>query len=173
MELHLRKATKDDVELIFNWANDEVVRKNSFSTEKIEYEEHVKWFENLLQDENRVQLILERALGDKIESIGQIRLNMDNENCLAEVGYSIASEFRGMGYGKQMLCLAGRYIEDEYPHIKKLIARVKPNNVASIKAFENVGFKNIYSELECDVDKISTNPTKQKFGYGGGTVPNK
>ena len=37
-KLILREAKKDDVELLFKWANDPVVRKNSFNESLIAYE---------------------------------------------------------------------------------------------------------------------------------------
>ena len=49
MQQYLRKATIEDMDLLFQWANDPVVRKNSFSTAEISYEEHTKWYHNLLK----------------------------------------------------------------------------------------------------------------------------
>ena len=40
---YLRLAEMEDMDLLFTWANEEMVRKNSFSTRKITYEEHVIW----------------------------------------------------------------------------------------------------------------------------------
>jgi len=34
----LRKATLSDIDLLYEWANDPVVRENSFSTESISYD---------------------------------------------------------------------------------------------------------------------------------------
>lgn len=39
---YLRDAVERDVDLLFQWANDESVRKNSFSTQDISYNDHVK-----------------------------------------------------------------------------------------------------------------------------------
>ena len=43
-EIYLRLVDDKDMKLLFDWRNDEVVRKNSFSTEPIDWEEHVSWF---------------------------------------------------------------------------------------------------------------------------------
>ena len=46
--IFLRKATYEDMDLIFKWANDSAVRNNAFNQEKIEYQEHKKWFKSCL-----------------------------------------------------------------------------------------------------------------------------
>ena len=51
-QLKLRPVQKSDIELIFKWSNDEEVRKNSFHTETIKWEEHVKWFNNIIDNSN-------------------------------------------------------------------------------------------------------------------------
>ena len=48
MGQYLRKATIEDRDLLFQWANDPLVRKNSFSTAEIAYEEHVDWYNRVL-----------------------------------------------------------------------------------------------------------------------------
>ena len=74
MKLYLRKATENDVDILFKWANDEVVRKNSFSTGQIKYEDHLAWFDKLLKDSNRIQFILEQNDEGRTSLIGQIRI---------------------------------------------------------------------------------------------------
>lgn len=70
MKEYLREATKDDVDLLFKWMNDPAVRKNSFSSEKITYEEHTSWYRSLLENKNCKQYIY--MCGDC--PIGQIRI---------------------------------------------------------------------------------------------------
>ena len=45
MKFSLRKAKKKDLLLIYNWSNDELVRKNSINKKKISLENNTKWFE--------------------------------------------------------------------------------------------------------------------------------
>ena len=109
MKEELRLATQEDMDLLFEWANEEEVRRNSFSTEKILYENHVKWFENILKKENCRQYIY--CVEDV--SVGQVRLTISGEK--AEIGYSICACFRGKGYGKRMLELLKVKIKEELP----------------------------------------------------------
>ena len=52
MECYLREAIIEDIDILCKWANDPLVRQNSFSTEKIRYEDHVKWFNRVLKGDN-------------------------------------------------------------------------------------------------------------------------
>ena len=172
MKLYLRKATENDVDILFKWANDEVVRKNSFCTEKIKYEDHLAWFDKLLKDSNRMQLILEQNDEGQINLIGQIRLSLEENGTQAEIGYSVDSSYRGMGYGKQMLRMAAAELQREYPKISRLIAKVKPNNVASYKAFIDTGFEEMFQQLELNLSCY--NEEQDEFSEnsgGGGTTP--
>ncbi len=134
------KAVNDDIDLLFQWANDPVVRQNSFNSNPIPYEDHVAWFQRMMGNENIFQYIL---MEDK-EPVGQIRLTIENDE--AEIGYSIASNQRGKGYGHRILQLIVEEIKDNYPGIKCLIAKVKPDNKASNRLFVGEGYKLNYVE---------------------------
>jgi spore coat polysaccharide biosynthesis predicted glycosyltransferase SpsG len=43
--LRLRRVRAEDVELLWQWANDPAVRRASFSQQSITWDEHVRWFE--------------------------------------------------------------------------------------------------------------------------------
>ena len=73
MILTLRKAKEDDCDLLYRWANDPKVRKNSFNKEKIDYEEHKKWFENKLNSDKSYMFILK----DEVP-LGQIRIDIED-----------------------------------------------------------------------------------------------
>ena len=133
-----------DIDLLYTWANDPAVRKNSFKSEPIPYEDHKRWFEHIMMDDKVLQYIL---MDDEMP-VGQIRLNVENE--YAEIGYSIAAEHRGKGYGHKILQLIMQKIKSDYPQIKKLIAKVKPDNMASRKLFESEGYEMKYSCYSLD-----------------------
>lgn len=168
MKLYLRKATENDVDILFKWANDDVVRKNSFCTDKIKYEDHLAWFDKLLKDSNQIQFILEQNEAGQINLIGQIRISLEENGTQAEIGYSVDSSYRGMGYGKQMLRMAATQLQRDYPKISRLIAKVKPNNVASYKAFIDTGFEEMFQQLEL---KLSCyNEERNEFSENSGGV---
>ena len=47
LNCYLRKAQWEDMDMLFQWANDVVLRKNSFSMVPIAYEEHIAWFKKI------------------------------------------------------------------------------------------------------------------------------
>jgi len=147
-ELYLRKACVDDCDLLFNWANDRVTRKNSFHSEQIKYEDHVKWFKNLLSNDNPKQYIL---MSENV-AIGQLRLAFADD--VVEISYSIDELNRGLGYGKAMISMATSYIKEQFPNIKTIVADVKPANIASINCFLKNGFKESSQRFELKMDEI-------------------
>ncbi len=144
--VYLRKVTEDDMMLLFKWANDPIVRNNSFQSKQIHLTDHKKWFSQLLNDSNQIQYILMR--GDS--PVGQIRASIiDRETAL--INYSIDEKYRGLGYGSIMIDLLKRKIHDDNDSIQTLIGHVKPENAASKKCFEKNGFIATYVEYRIDV----------------------
>lgn len=137
MSLRLRNATPEDIDLLFGWANDPVVRQNAFNTEPIPYENHQKWFNKMLYDESVCQYIL--CSGD--EAVGQIRLNIEGD--IAFIDYSVAPDMRGKGLGSRMLKLVIEETADNISGVTQLLGQVKLNNQVSAKAFEKCGFSKI------------------------------
>jgi RimJ/RimL family protein N-acetyltransferase len=128
----LRKAVEEDVNLLFNWANDTDVRNNALNSEPIIWENHVKWFGNMLNSDKTKIFILEKAN----VPIGQIRLDKILHSDFWMIDYSIDYKFRGKGFGKLILI---KMMELE-PKIK-LKGIVKDENYPSQKVFEKLGFK--------------------------------
>jgi len=132
---YLRKVTRDDMDLLFQWANDPVVRANAFSTEQIPYENHQKWFTARMKDPDTAMYLY---LQDDVP-VGQIRLDIADKE--AEIDYSIAPEYRGKGYGKKMLLHLETVVRESLPHIAVLLGKVKLENQSSRHAFLKAGFQ--------------------------------
>ena len=132
--LRLRRAGSDDCKLLWQWANDPETRANSFSSEPIPWETHVQWLAAVLADP-QCQLLL--ALDSQDRPIGQVRFDGADRRPVLSV--SIARPFRGMGYGSELIGLAVGELFRQRP-ITAVVARVKPENRASIRAFQKAGF---------------------------------
>jgi RimJ/RimL family protein N-acetyltransferase len=128
------KTNKDALQL-FDWVNDEEVRKNSLNTNQISIIDHFTWFQAKIKSETtRIYL-----LTDEFDSpIGQIRVDKVNENY--EIDYSISNVHRGRGLGNKIVEL----LITQMGYVN-LLAKVKKTNVPSIKVFVNNGFK-LYKE---------------------------
>lgn len=138
MCLHLRKAEQTDMDLLYEWANDAVVRKNAFHTDPIPYEKHVEWFAGILEDTSVHQYILYQG---KLP-VGQIRLNVEGGEAL--IDYSISADYRGMGYGSKLLKLIKEQVlNDKISDVIKLTGRVKYENPVSARVFEKCGYTKI------------------------------
>ncbi|WP_418374571.1 GNAT family N-acetyltransferase [Agathobacter sp.] len=142
MALYLRRANSEDCDLLFKWANDSLVRANSFSTDKISYEEHVRWFDRLMQRKDCLQYIFM----DECIPVGQARITICDD--VAEVGYSICSEKRNSGYGSKLLKLVVDAVHKELPEVTKIVGKVKSENIASQKAFAKAGYDEKYRIFE-------------------------
>lgn len=142
-EINLRNASNEDMDLIYEWANDRTVRENAFHTEPIPYETHISWFARIMQDEDEVLYILEKDN----RPIGQIRFSIGGGGT-AEIDYSIQNKLRGNGYGEKVVRLGIDRLKKERPDVKVVIAKVKPNNVSSIKCFKKNGFDKEYIKLK-------------------------
>ena len=128
-DITLREAKEKDIDILFKWANDEEVRKNSLNTNKISFSEHEKWFRRKMEDVNTHIYIIE-INGEKA---GVIRL--EKKASATYISYSVDKAFRNMGIGKSALELIKKYNKNTI-----LIGIVKKNNLPSIKAFIKAGF---------------------------------
>lgn len=132
--MQLRKVTTQDIDILYQWANDVEVRRNAFSTDPIEYSSHVKWFESKLNSSNCEMYILVKDN----TPIGQIRLDYCGN--LAYIDYSIQKDFRNQGYGSLILNLVeDKIIDNKYDNIV-LVALVKKHNLASCERFIQNGY---------------------------------
>ena len=145
--LSLRKVNLNDVELIFKWANEPDVRNNSFNTNQIVWDEHVKWFHRKIHTDS-IWLILE----NENKPVGVIRFDKEVSSYI--LNYSIAKEFRGFGYGKKIVELGIEHLLNQNMEINTIEAHVKVNNKASQKVFNSLGFDKVFLEDECIFKKV-------------------
>lgn len=134
MKLKLRKAIQADMDLIFQWANDAVVRANAFHTEQIPYENHVAWYTKQMKDADSVIYLMETEK----EQIGQIRFSIEDGKAI--IDYSVAAAFRGHGYGTKLVELGIEKLKKQRPDVSCFLAQVKYENPSSARVFEKCGF---------------------------------
>lgn len=134
MKPYLRHVTVDDVKQIYEWANDESVRTNSFNSENIPYEEHVDWFYSKLESIQCHMYIMEYDS----KPVGQVRLEVvDGEGV---IGFSIDKNYRGNGFGELILKLLERKVIEDQIDLRFLVGYVKHSNKASNKIFSKLGY---------------------------------
>lgn len=148
MDITLKRASKEDCNLLFNWINDEDVRKNSFSSDKILYEDHIKWFNNKINSDKCIIFILKF----KDTPVGQVRIDIESE--IAVISYSLDKNYRGKGVSVVMLSLLEEEIINNNIDINKLIGFVKFENIASQKVFEKLKYNKITHREFLEYEKI-------------------
>lgn len=133
--LRLRRATAQDRDVIYSWANDPQTRASSFDTAFIEYGTHCAWFEASLGRATRRLYVAEVA------GAPAALLRLDWEEGLVEravVGINIAPEQRGQGLGPQVLRLLEAAAGAE--GVEVLVAYIRAENHASVRAFVRAGY---------------------------------
>lgn len=131
----LHKASKYDLLDLFDLANDPVVRQNSFSTQAITFEEHTKWFKDLL-DNPAVSLYTVRSNTNAL--VAQIRFNKTDEKTI--ISLSISKDFRGKGLAEKIIKEGCSIYLNKYSNTL-IEAQIKEENTASQKSFKKAGFE--------------------------------
>jgi RimJ/RimL family protein N-acetyltransferase len=131
--VYLRPVTMDDATLLFDWRNEEECRNNSFHSEPVTWEEHVNWlYQKLASPDTKMHILTVDG-----NDVGQIRLEAQNGEYM--ISYSVAAEYRLMGYGSRMLMLAEKSVYETKPGAV-LCAEVKKDNIASQVLFEKLDY---------------------------------
>jgi len=147
-ELLFEKPTMEHCKLYHTWTNDPEVRKNSFNTTNIPYENHLKWFAKKIASESCIMYIVSH----EGRYIGQARIEIEGEE--GEISYSVAKESRHNGYGTKIISmLPSILLLSKEDRIKRLVGKVKYENFASRRCFEHCSYAEIntqdYVEYSC------------------------
>ena len=76
--IKLRPVKFSDAKDIFELSNDSLVRKNSFSQNKIEWHKHLEWLKSKIKHRNHLFLVVESAG----KFIGQTRFSIDTTEAI-------------------------------------------------------------------------------------------
>ena len=150
--LSFEYANIDHQQLLFDWANDEETRMNSFSSAFIKWNDHVEWMHRKLADPFCKIYIF------KFENklCGMVRIEKNKDEII--IGISISKNFRGRGFASLMIEMASTdYLK--LTEIKRIIAYIKGENAISKKSFEKAGY------IEFDEVMIN-NELSKKYYYG-------
>jgi UDP-2,4-diacetamido-2,4,6-trideoxy-beta-L-altropyranose hydrolase len=134
--LKTRPARLDDEDLLLQWANDPLVRRNAFHPQAIDPATHRKWFFHRLRDLVHCRLfIVETENG---LPVGQVRFELTADGWV--IDYALDPRARDRGLGKPLLQAAMLALRESTDQTL-VFARVKPENAPSNKIFEGLGFQ--------------------------------
>ena len=130
--IKIREVNQSDLQLLFEWRNDNLVRKQSFNTEVVNFKNHIKWFKNMLIQDHYRSYIFE--INNK--SVGLVKF--ESLDLFTKIGISIDKKFRGKGLSPIILRIG---CEEYFKYSDLPIhAYIKTTNTASINSFKNAGF---------------------------------
>jgi UDP-2,4-diacetamido-2,4,6-trideoxy-beta-L-altropyranose hydrolase len=134
-QLSFRLATMDDAQIIFDLSNDPAVRANSFNKESLDWENHISWLKNKLEDSNYIIILffLEN------DFVGQVKFNKINDD-QANMSMSIREKYRGKGLSNEMYDSSLDFMFDTRADIVSLVGYILPDNIANIKAATKSGY---------------------------------
>jgi UDP-2,4-diacetamido-2,4,6-trideoxy-beta-L-altropyranose hydrolase len=130
----LRAAANYDADVLFAWANEPGVREASFDKTPIGWDEHVAWLAARLRDPRSRIWVAEE--GDS--PLGVARFALDGKR--ATISVTVAPDRRRKRAGTRLITTAVQRLLDE-ERIVGIDAWVRPENAASVRAFEASGFR--------------------------------
>jgi UDP-2,4-diacetamido-2,4,6-trideoxy-beta-L-altropyranose hydrolase len=133
--IHFRSALKNDVNITYKWAQDPNIRSFSFSKSLIHFEDHQLWYFNKLESINCYYLIAEY----NEKAVGSIRFDIIEDR--AVISYLVDTEYQGNGFGIVLLKQGVELLQKKYSNVNEVVGYVLLRNIASVKAFEKLGYK--------------------------------
>lgn len=140
-----------DALTLLAWRNEPTARQASFDSAEVQNADHRRWLAQRLADPGCRMWIA--MMGEN--PIGQVRVEQ-HEPGKAEISFGVAPEHRGRGYATEMLHEAERQVAAE-GFASELVARVKPDNAASLAALSGAGF--VITHTGADAVVLSVRPS--------------
>lgn len=129
----LRNINENDLKKTYDISNDELVRKNSFHSDRIPFDVHEKWFFTKLKDKKTTYL-----MGQFFNEDAAV-IRIEKQENFAIVGISLIEKFRGKGLAPSFLIKSAKYYFKQ--NALPILAYIKNENIPSIKSFERAGYK--------------------------------
>lgn len=135
--LRVRPAEPKDWARLYGWRNDPATRAASVTQEPVELTAHVKWLEATLKKASvRLFVATDDSTG---RSVGTCRMDLRNKTTV-ELSVTVDARARGEGCSTGMVAWLVSHTHGEFPGVRLLTAQIREENVASLRAFAEVGF---------------------------------
>ncbi len=135
----LRRAREDDAPLLREWRNEADAVRFSATARPVSGAAHARWLAARLADAGTRLWVGEEAG----VPVGQVRVDLLDGSGVVSI--AVATAARGRGIGQAMLRAAIEEIAQE-DAATQLRALIHPDNTASLRAFERVGFRRVSSD---------------------------
>jgi len=135
--IKLVDATYEHIETIYNWRNEPSIRMVMYSSDSLDWKEHVNWFASILEDDSRFLKVL--YYQNKPYGIASFRF-VNKESNVGEWGIYIGENSAPKGMGKVLAYQMLNFLFEEL-NVRKVCAEVLDFNEVSLKFHEKVGFQ--------------------------------
>ncbi len=134
-EVFLRIVKSEDIRDVFQLSNEDYVRQFSIHKNKIDWKDHVVWFDSILKSDDKVFYVVTDCTE---KFLGQIRYTIENKSAIVSI--SLCQSITGKGLSHKLLFESIKRISEERKGLDGIIAFVSDENIASRKLFERVNF---------------------------------
>lgn len=130
-------ATEEHIDIIFKWRNEPFIREVMYNSDLLQWENHMDWFNLLLNDNSRLLKIL---YYDNIPyGSANFRL-IDKESKVGEWGFYIGEKNAPKGMGTILAYMMLTFLFEDMK-VRKICAEVLDFNTISLRFHEKVGFQ--------------------------------
>ena len=130
--VRLRQARADDAAQLYRWRVDVETERQSIAPPPESFDGHRRWLDRVLDDSDVALYIAyddERAV-----DVGTVRIDRRGDR-EAEISITVDPGQRGRGYSRELIARGIEAAGDV-----RVVARVKPENIRSLRAFRALGF---------------------------------
>jgi RimJ/RimL family protein N-acetyltransferase len=126
----------EDLETVFGWRNSPWIVAISTSRREVTWDEHVAWFQSILDRSQHLLFILEV---EPDGPVGSLRLDLRGEET-ADISVYLLQPFTGRGLGTKAIIAGCEAAFAHWPALRQVVADVRCDNRPSIKAFTRALF---------------------------------
>lgn len=137
----LRPAVAGDCDSIWEWRNHALTRRFAKDPSEIPLEAHREWFAAVLGDTNRHLLVAEDGSG----KVGVVRYDVAGDT--ASISVFVDPQRHGQGLGSRLIDAGDVWIHANHASVRKVIAEVNSDNLASVGAFSRAGYVTEWQRL--------------------------
>jgi L-amino acid N-acyltransferase YncA len=143
--IQVRPANHHDLHDLFQWRNHHTIRDVSINKDIILWEDHERWFTEVVNATNPVLLIGEEGN----QPVGVVRF--DKLGNRAQVSIYTVPDGGFVGYGHNLLNRAEEWLKEHHPDIKIICANVLGKNLNSENLFCQSGYQRHSTFFEKDL----------------------
>lgn len=133
--LALRPASAEDALDLLAWRNAPRTRAHSGDGTVITLQEHTRWLSGVLRDPTRSLWIAHLGA----VAVGVVRF--DTAHHTATVSVYLVPGLEGRGWGRALIAAGVQRASQTWPALRRVDARISPDNQASLRAFAACGFE--------------------------------